>query len=374
MDDKIENEGGARKIGTWFGIGIFIFPIVFSWFTLRSGHSRISRYIAFGWLITTIFIPIIANNLPANSSLNAPATTQTAARGNVNTQTGSIPNKADLIGKWACTGSATNLKTKHVSSNSDRFVFREEFSTVVVDSGVATAYGKYDTKGTQIYIGFVLLKYIDQYGHMKKVDVSGKSEQYGEYKFVGKNEFMMNLTAESEDRPIRRDLKCTREIVTDVLDSELRVKAENIYSVHRLVSEALKRGALVGRRDCGNLAANMDFSTSILISSLELGYREIDSMNYGKANREFKEVYDKAFGYIDQAYRGQCVRMDVDKISWTKFQAKPLPRGVVPGEIEDYITSIGFTYQEKQVEPPLNEPNAPAASAVKPTESSVQQP
>jgi hypothetical protein len=39
-----------RKVGIWLGLGIFFLPPIFSWFTLRSGHSVLSRVLAFGWL------------------------------------------------------------------------------------------------------------------------------------------------------------------------------------------------------------------------------------------------------------------------------------------------------------------------------------
>jgi len=39
-----------REVGVWLGIGIFLFPIIFSWFTLRKGHSTLSRVVALGYL------------------------------------------------------------------------------------------------------------------------------------------------------------------------------------------------------------------------------------------------------------------------------------------------------------------------------------
>lgn len=40
-----------RHTGFWLETGIFFFPIIFSWFTLRKGHSTKVRVIAFLWLV-----------------------------------------------------------------------------------------------------------------------------------------------------------------------------------------------------------------------------------------------------------------------------------------------------------------------------------
>lgn len=45
-----------RKIGAWLAIGILLLPIIFAWFTLRQGHSTVSRVVSMGWLFITIFM------------------------------------------------------------------------------------------------------------------------------------------------------------------------------------------------------------------------------------------------------------------------------------------------------------------------------
>lgn len=45
-----------RKTSVGLGIGIILFPIVFSWFTLRRGHTMTIRLVAFGWLIATTVV------------------------------------------------------------------------------------------------------------------------------------------------------------------------------------------------------------------------------------------------------------------------------------------------------------------------------
>ncbi|UJJ31830.1 OB-fold protein [Halopseudomonas maritima] len=39
-----------RTVSFWLGVGVLVFPLVFSWFLLRKGHSTTSRVIGFVWL------------------------------------------------------------------------------------------------------------------------------------------------------------------------------------------------------------------------------------------------------------------------------------------------------------------------------------
>ena len=40
-----------RPVGILLGIGIIFIPYIFSWFTLRNGHSVLSRIVSFSWLV-----------------------------------------------------------------------------------------------------------------------------------------------------------------------------------------------------------------------------------------------------------------------------------------------------------------------------------
>lgn len=44
----------TRKVSLLLGVGIFIIPIVFAWFTLRKGYSTTSRVLSFGWLLAGV--------------------------------------------------------------------------------------------------------------------------------------------------------------------------------------------------------------------------------------------------------------------------------------------------------------------------------
>lgn len=49
-----------RSVGILLGLGIFFIPIIFSWFTLRNGHSTLSRALSFGWLVLVAIIGFAA--------------------------------------------------------------------------------------------------------------------------------------------------------------------------------------------------------------------------------------------------------------------------------------------------------------------------
>lgn len=42
--------GGERSVSFLLGVGIFFLPFIFAWFTLREGHSTLSRVVSFVWL------------------------------------------------------------------------------------------------------------------------------------------------------------------------------------------------------------------------------------------------------------------------------------------------------------------------------------
>ena len=55
-----------RKVGILLGAGILILPVVFSWFTLRKGHSTIAKIVSFVWL--AICVVMVATNDDANKT------------------------------------------------------------------------------------------------------------------------------------------------------------------------------------------------------------------------------------------------------------------------------------------------------------------
>ncbi len=46
----------TRKVGVGLGLGIFFLPYVFSWFTLRQGHTTLAKTVSFIWLGLVVFV------------------------------------------------------------------------------------------------------------------------------------------------------------------------------------------------------------------------------------------------------------------------------------------------------------------------------
>ncbi|MCB0377856.1 MAG: hypothetical protein KDD33_05125 [Bdellovibrionales bacterium] len=61
-DDTIKKENGPRSVGLLLGIGIFFLPYLFSWFTLRKGHTTKAKVLSFGWLALLLAANIYAPN------------------------------------------------------------------------------------------------------------------------------------------------------------------------------------------------------------------------------------------------------------------------------------------------------------------------
>ena len=50
-----KNAPVERSVGILLGLGIFLIPIIFAWFTLRKGHTTKAKIISFLWLLLTFF-------------------------------------------------------------------------------------------------------------------------------------------------------------------------------------------------------------------------------------------------------------------------------------------------------------------------------
>jgi len=65
-DQIIPNE--QRKVSVSLGIGIFFLPLIFSWFTLRTGYSKVAKIVSFTWLGFTLIFAIAAPKISTPSS------------------------------------------------------------------------------------------------------------------------------------------------------------------------------------------------------------------------------------------------------------------------------------------------------------------
>lgn len=68
-----------RSVGFWLGVGIFLFPLMFSWFLLRKGYSTTSRVIGFIWLGLSLLLMAGQHETETNSHSVARSGTSTAA-------------------------------------------------------------------------------------------------------------------------------------------------------------------------------------------------------------------------------------------------------------------------------------------------------
>jgi hypothetical protein len=98
MNENQEISTPARPISRWLWVGIFFAPVIFSWLTLRSGHGRTQRAIAFGWL--GVFLLISATRPNQRQSTDAAkASLQTAAEQRSETDDTAKPVTGDWYSK-----------------------------------------------------------------------------------------------------------------------------------------------------------------------------------------------------------------------------------------------------------------------------------
>ncbi len=65
-----------RPVGILLGIGIFLIPLIFSWFTLRKGHTTKAKVISFSWLVLSlVFIGVQDGTKNSSNSFSLSPTT-----------------------------------------------------------------------------------------------------------------------------------------------------------------------------------------------------------------------------------------------------------------------------------------------------------
>jgi hypothetical protein len=65
MNKKIQK----KTVSNLLGVGIFLIPFLFSWFTLRQGYTTQARVLSFLWLIFNIIAVIISIRLEIDINL-----------------------------------------------------------------------------------------------------------------------------------------------------------------------------------------------------------------------------------------------------------------------------------------------------------------
>lgn len=59
-----QDDQQSRKVGILLGLGIFVIPMIFSWFTLRKGHTTTARVVSFVWLAVAMMRVVGNGNHP----------------------------------------------------------------------------------------------------------------------------------------------------------------------------------------------------------------------------------------------------------------------------------------------------------------------
>ncbi len=72
----------TKKVGVLLGLGIFVMPFLFAWFTLRKGHTTVAKAASFGWLALMFVSMAVQEPTPrtaSTSTSSAPAASAPAA-------------------------------------------------------------------------------------------------------------------------------------------------------------------------------------------------------------------------------------------------------------------------------------------------------
>jgi hypothetical protein len=113
----------GRKVGFLLGLGIFFIPYIFSWFTLRKGHTTVSRGIAFAWMgLVIISLASRDNKNPPSSMTGSMAAQQPAqARRAAKQEEAGQPQEeirwltqscSDIATQWGLQSGLTELQKK----------------------------------------------------------------------------------------------------------------------------------------------------------------------------------------------------------------------------------------------------------------------
>lgn len=160
-----------RKVSTLLGLGILLFPAIFAWFTLRKGHSGLSKVIAFGWLIVCLGF-WVANPNRADQNQNMPA----EANAFVTQAASMVPNAAvpkvepeeqeiDTVPRY---GNGVYLVGKDIQSGIYRVILKDNF----LNMGYVERKKDLDMGFNSIIANIVLTG--DGYVEIKKTDVAVK--------------------------------------------------------------------------------------------------------------------------------------------------------------------------------------------------------
>lgn len=136
----VVDDSPTRKVGVGLGLGILFLPYVFSWFTLRQGHTTLAKTVSFIWMGLFVLAWALHSNEPSarytgtNSSSGYQASSSpTEPVSAIQTPT---PNGADSTGKIVGIWDAEKVFGKFLAEGV-RYTIRREAGHLILDDGTS---------------------------------------------------------------------------------------------------------------------------------------------------------------------------------------------------------------------------------------------
>jgi len=112
-----------RNVSFLLGLGIVVLPIIFAWFTLRKGHSVLSRVVAFSYMILSIIVGNAFSDYQAKSYQAQTAMSESISQDNA-PQTATNHQKSESIPKSKSTNSTSSNESNN--SNQSSYTFGQQ--------------------------------------------------------------------------------------------------------------------------------------------------------------------------------------------------------------------------------------------------------
>lgn len=156
----------SRKVGILLGIGILFIPHIFSWFTLRKGHSNLARTVSFVWLGILLLMTGLPSNRDSTKSGAQSATASFADAGMNSRATESAKETAlrlvSIDFNWSKGGFGSVMIVDFVILNPSNYAIKDLEVTCThfansgtrIDSNSRTIYEVVPAKGKKIVKDF----------------------------------------------------------------------------------------------------------------------------------------------------------------------------------------------------------------------------
>lgn len=102
---NLSETNNDRKVGLLLGIGIFVLPYIFSWFTLKKGHSTKAKVVSFSWMAFTLLLMSLSGNNNRTGTQNVDvATTKIADKVATPEKQSALPSSETVENKYRFQG------------------------------------------------------------------------------------------------------------------------------------------------------------------------------------------------------------------------------------------------------------------------------